>query len=544
MARRRSGRWLALDVGERRVGVAVSDPTGLVATPLATIRRVQGGDATKLGQLVREQCAVGIVVGLPLHMDGAESRQALRVRRYAEVLEASLRAGGFEGPLVLWDERLSTQSRGATDGGWEEACPAPGSDRCGCCGRDSTRVLGQRNADWGGPLIWLRSLLRVVVFVGAIAAITLMAVAAVQVFTNLPAGGAQPGRGRAVQPFKASAWTRPAICGQPAVELPQGGSRYAESWRPGHGRICGEPRRDHADVAQHLYEQGFVEDPQLFAQLMRYLNLDASLEAGEYGLRRNMTPREVAEALQHPRTEGVVVTIPEGWRAEQVAYVLEQAGLVTAAAFMDEVRGGQHDYPWLAGRPLGHSLEGFLFPDTYEFPKEVTAAEIVSRMLANLDSKITPEMLAVAEAHGMTFYEVVTLASIVERESVIAEERRVIASVYKNRLNVQFFTEAAGYLAADPTVQYAKGYDPATDSWWTPMSMTDSQTVESPYNTFKYQGLPPGPICSPGLAAIEATLYPADTDYLYFFSKGDGSHAFASTLAEHLENQAKYGYSP
>lgn len=111
MARRRSGRWLALDVGERRVGVAVSDPTGLVATPLATIRRgSKVEDATKLGQLVREQCAVGIVVGLPLHMDGAESRQALRVRRYAEVLEASLRAGGFEGPLVLWDERLSTQT--------------------------------------------------------------------------------------------------------------------------------------------------------------------------------------------------------------------------------------------------------------------------------------------------------------------------------------------------------------------------------------------------------------------------------------------------
>jgi UPF0755 protein len=157
---------------------------------------------------------------------------------------------------------------------------------------------------------------------------------------------------------------------------------------------------------------------------------------------------------------------------------------------------------------------------------------------------VTPEMLALAEARGYSFYEIVTLASIVERESVIPEERAIIASVYANRLDVQFFEQAAGYLAADPTVQYAKGYDEATDSWWAPMSLTDSQEVESPYNTFKYQGLPPGPICSPGLAAIEATLYPADTDYLYFFSKGDGSHAFASTLEEHLENQAKYGYTP
>lgn len=394
-------------------------------------------------------------------------------------------------------------------------------------------------------MIWLRSVVRLLVFGVAIGAITLMAVVAVQVFMNLPVGG-EIGLGEGGLPaFEGIRLDSPGdFLGSLMLSFRKADLDTPNPGSAGMVSFVVYPGETASDVAQHLYEQGFVEDPQLFSQLMRYLDLDASLEAGEYGLRRNMTPREVAEALQHARTEGVLVTIPEGWRAEQIAYVLEQADLVSAAAFMDAVRSGQYGYPWLAGRPLGHSLEGFLFPDTYEFPKEITSEEVVSRMLANFDSKVTPEMLALAEARGYSFYEIVTLASIVERESVIPEERSIIASVYANRLDVQFFEQAAGYLAADPTVQYAKGYDEATDSWWASMSLTDSQEVESPYNTFKYQGLPPGPICSPGLAAIEATLYPADTDYLYFFSKGDGSHAFASTLEEHLENQAKYGYTP
>jgi UPF0755 protein len=387
--------------------------------------------------------------------------------------------------------------------------------------------------------------MRLLVFVLAVAAITLMAVVAVQVFTNLPTGGEIGLSEGGLPTFEGISLDSPGDF----VSSLMLSFRKADLDTPNPGSsgmvtFVVEPGETASDVAQHLYEQGLVEDPQLFSQLMRYLGLDVSLEAGEYGLRRNMTPREVADALQYARTEGVLVTIPEGWRAEQIAYVLEQTDLVSAAAFMDAVRSGQYDYAWLAGRPLGHSLEGFLFPDTYEFPKEISGEEVVSRMLANFDSKVTPEMLALAEARGYSFFEIVTLASIVERESVIPEERAIIASVYANRLSVEYFEQAAGYLAADPTVQFAKGYDQATGSWWAPMSLTDSQEVESPYNTFKYQGLPPGPICSPGMAAIEATLYPADTDYLYFFSKGDGSHAFASTLEEHLENQAKYGYTP
>jgi UPF0755 protein len=148
--------------------------------------------------------------------------------------------------------------------------------------------------------------------------------------------------------------------------------------------------------------------------------------------------------------------------------------------------------------------------------------------------------LNLGDYRPITALDVMTLASIVEREAVVDEERPIIASVYYNRLDPAYVEETALRLSADPTIQYAKGYDPETGSWWNPMLPGEGQTVESPYNTFKVQGLPPGPICSPGLASILAVLNPADTDYLYFHAIGDGSHVFASTLEEHLQNQQQY----
>ena len=140
----------------------------------------------------------------------------------------------------------------------------------------------------------------------------------------------------------------------------------------------------------------------------------------------------------------------------------------------------------------------------------------------------------------MTVFDVMILASIVEREAVVAEERPIIASVYFNRLDPAYVEETALRLSSDPTVQYAKGYDPETGSWWNPMLPGEGLALESPYNTFKIQGLPPGPIASPGLASILAVLNPAETDFLYFHAVGDGSHVFASTLEEHLRNQEQY----
>jgi UPF0755 protein len=172
-------------------------------------------------------------------------------------------------------------------------------------------------------------------------------------------------------------------------------------------------------------------------------------------------------------------------------------------------------------------------------------------MLATFDQRVVPEIegrlagkaifdLALGDYRPMTIYDVVSLASIVEREAVVPEERPIIASVYLNRLDPAHIEETALRLSADPTVQYAKGYDPATGNWWNAMLPGEGQTVDSPYNTFIVQGLPPGPICSPGLASILAVLNAPETDYLYFHAVGDGSHVFASTLEEHLQNQAEH----
>jgi UPF0755 protein len=200
--------------------------------------------------------------------------------------------------------------------------------------------------------------------------------------------------------------------------------------------------------------------------------------------------------------------------------------------------GGDFDHDFLADRPEGvTSLEGFLFPDTYEFPSDATARDVIARMLDTFGQRFTPELREQARAQGLTVYQAVTLASIVEREAVLPEERPIIASVFLNRLR------AGMHLNADPTVQYALGYQGEGHGWWKRPLLLEDLEVDSPYNTYRHVGLPPGPICNPGLAALEAVVNPADTRYLYFVANdvaGDGSHVFAETLEEHNANIAKY----
>jgi UPF0755 protein len=264
-----------------------------------------------------------------------------------------------------------------------------------------------------------------------------------------------------------------------------------------------------------------------------------------------MTMHEIAEALQYGGADAVMVTIPEGWRMEQVAWLVEEQGIMRGDDFLAYARTAVYDYPWLASRPTGASLEGFLFPDTYEMPTDAVPANLVDLMLATFDARVAPEIegrldgrtifdLYLSDYRPLTLFDVVTLASIIEREAVLDEERPIIASVYYNRLDPAYVEETALRLSSDPTIQYAKGLDPETGNWWNPMQPGEGQTVESPYNTFKVQGLPPGPVCSPGLASILAVLNPADTDYLYFHAMGDGKHVFASTLEEHIRNQEQY----
>ncbi len=290
-------------------------------------------------------------------------------------------------------------------------------------------------------------------------------------------------------------------------------------------------------IAERLEEAGLISSARLFYAYIRYNDLGQKLEAGDYTLSPAMTIPEIARALQHGRVREITLTIPEGWRMEQLAQYLEEKGVMSARDFL---AAAQRDlwvarYDFLKDVPEGATLEGYLFPDTYRLPVPASPQDLLTRMLDNFGARVTPEMRARAQEMGFTLFQVVTLASIVEREAVIPQERPVIAGVYLNRLR------RGMYLQADPTVQYAKGYDKATGRWWPPITIEEMSSVQSPYNTFLNPGLPPGPICSPGLDSIKAVLYPAETDYLFFFSRGDGSHVFSRTYEEHLENQKRYG---
>ena len=296
-------------------------------------------------------------------------------------------------------------------------------------------------------------------------------------------------------------------------------------------------------VSTRLQAEGFIGDADLFRLYMRYHGIDQRLAAGRFDLAPNMPMPEIAERLQRPQVEEIVVTVPEGMRAEEVADLLNVRGIMDGEAFLSMVRGGSAsaralgDYPYMPDGLI--SLEGYLFPDTYRLPARASPADLIQRMLDNFGQRVTPEILAPATAAGRGLPQVVTMASIVEREALRADERPLIASVYWNRVSGACSAETGGaYLQADPTVQYAAGKP--GEWWWIPSSVEAYQLVQSPYNTYLRPGLPPGPIASPGLSAIQASAEPAQTNYCFFLAMGDGSHVFASTLAEHQANLARY----
>lgn len=308
-----------------------------------------------------------------------------------------------------------------------------------------------------------------------------------------------------------------------------------------------EPGEPATSVATRLEEMGLITDAGLFSLYLRYNGLDQRIEAGDFVLSPSMTMPEVAQSLQRALVQEVTVTAREGWRAEEIADLLEQEGIMEADSFMAAVRAGDavalglgaHDF--LADRPGRSSLEGYLFPDTYRVPARAQPADVLGAMLANFGEKVSPELRAAAIQSGLSLFEAVVLASIVEREAVQADERPLIASVYRNRLSGACNEEVGGpYLQADPTVQYARGRP--GDWWWNPGSVEEYQYVQDPYNTYLNPGLPPGPIANPGLSALEAVVRPAQTQYCFFVATGDeGRHVFATTFAEHQANVATYG---
>jgi len=287
-------------------------------------------------------------------------------------------------------------------------------------------------------------------------------------------------------------------------------------------------------IARNLQAAGLITDAELFRQLVKYQGVGENLQAGEYQLRATMTMEEVVAALQRSRKQETTVTVREGWRLEQIAQVLSQDGLSTYDDLMKVMTGGRFGYSVLGDRPAGASLEGYLYPDTYQMDPAWSADQIVDLLVGTMDRRFTPTMRQQAAARGLNLHQVLTLASMVEREAMIASERPLIAGVFVNRLAKNM------PLQVDATVQYALGYDKTQQRWWPAITLDQANSIESPYNTYLYRGLPPGPIASPGLASIQAVLQATKTDYLYYVAKGDGSHVFAKTFEEHLDNIKKY----
>lgn len=284
-------------------------------------------------------------------------------------------------------------------------------------------------------------------------------------------------------------------------------------------------------VANHLESVGLIRDAASFRTYLIYSGLDTSIQAGQYQLSTSMSAMDVAHELQDATPEEVTFVVLPGWRVEEIADSLATSGLsITSDEFIASAESPPQEFGFLAEAT---SVEGFLYPDSYIFSRSISSAEeMIYDMVRNFAMHLTPDLTNGFKRQGLTVYQAVTLASMVEREAVQDEEKPMIASVYLNRLNIGM------KLDADPTVQYAIGYNFLQGSWWTnPLTLLDLQ-VNSVYNTYIYEGLPPTPIANPSLQALRAVAFPAESGYFFFRARCDGSglHEFAETFDEHLQN--------
>jgi UPF0755 protein len=280
-------------------------------------------------------------------------------------------------------------------------------------------------------------------------------------------------------------------------------------------------------IGQRLVASGVVRDMSTFRTALWMSGQGRHLKAGDYRFDRAMTPFDVIDKIARGDVFVIPVTFPEGLTIADMAAIAESHGIGSAASFKEAARNvslvRELD-------PAAKDLEGYLFPETYALSRHADAVKLVALMVARFEHVFTPELRQAAAARNLTVRQAVTLASIVEKETARADERPLVAAVYTTRLRVGM------PLQCDPTVIYALTKAGRYDG----NLHKDSLAFDSPYNTYRYPGLPPGPIASPGRASLDAAVHPADADYVYFVSRNDGSHEFARTLEEHNRNVQKY----
>ena len=295
-----------------------------------------------------------------------------------------------------------------------------------------------------------------------------------------------------------------------------------------------EPDESVEALCRRLEDEAYTSSGSLFCTYLVYSGLDRKIQSGTFTLKPELNSIEIAHTITDPEARDIAFYIYPGWRLEEIAASIDLSGftfsgeefLAYAVAPPDSIRAQLQ-------LPAQASLEGYLYPGEYSLEPHIDLESTIEVFLSNFRAHMqSPELLEGISAQQLTFHEALTLASIIERETRADEEKATIASVFYNRL------VEGMRLQTDPTVQYALGFDEIEQTWWkTQLTEADMQ-VDSPYNTYLYAGLPPGPIANPSLASLEAVAYPAQTPYFYFRAKCDGSgtHAFSVTYEEHLNN--------
>ena len=320
--------------------------------------------------------------------------------------------------------------------------------------------------------------------------------------------------------------------------------------------ITVKPGETTADIAEKLEKNGIIKNAFAFRLWSRVRGLDGKLQAGVYNkLNSSMTIDKIIDEFMNAQPDATQVLVKEGYRLEEIANAVAQSSPVLVNFKKDEFLKYAHNiksFPDYGKYPLlkqisqqSDSMEGFLFPATYEIPVDADARVVIQRMITKTTEVLQENKLeALAKQHQMSLYDLVTLASVVERETgKVEEDRPNIASVYWNRL-YKVNPEIGKLLQADPTVQYARDNQEKPAKYWTPLQDSGGNVYpDSPYNTYTQAGLPPTPICSPGLASLKAVAERPDTDYYYFFADKTGKSHFAKTHAEFTQLMAQYGVS-
>lgn len=293
------------------------------------------------------------------------------------------------------------------------------------------------------------------------------------------------------------------------------------------------PQESAQKIANRLDDEGFIADSGVFVDYLIYKGYDRLINSGEFYISSSMNAIEIAEKIHSSTGDLTTFTILAGWRTEEIARAMEIYQFPFQIEQLIAIVHHPEGKISLPNKFKGfRSLEGLLFPGQYKVDKTMTIDSFLSMTLEGFENTITQKMEKAYQKNGLSLEQAVILASVIEKEAITPEEGPLIASVFFNRL-------AAGMkLESDPTVQYAIGYVPGTETWWkNPLSLTDLQ-IDSRYNTYQNSGLPPAPICNPGISALKSVAFPASTNYYYFRAACDlsGKHSFSSTFEEHLNN--------